>query len=424
MVSLLLLIVIGVPIAFALAAVGFAGIVLAQGLNIGFHSLAIYPYSMINSWLLISIPLFILMGELAFVAGVSKDLYEAAYYWVGWLPGGLAIATVAGCAGFAAACGSSAATAATLGRIAIPEMKRYNYSSGIATGSVAAGGLLGIIIPPSIPLIIYGFMTMESVGELFIAGIIPGVLTAVTFSLLILVRARLEPRLAPAGPSIPFRKKVHSLKNVWAVGLIFFTVMGGIYTGVFTPTEAAAAAALIALVMALAKARPRLKSVREAWVATCQTTGMVFCIIIGTAIFTVFLTIAGLPSWLASQIIAVPGPPLVALIAILAMYIILGMFLDPVSMMLITLPIVYPAVRSLGYNGIWLGILIVKVIEIGLLTPPVGLNMFIVKAIAPDVPLETIIRGIAWFVVAEMIVLILLVSFPILSLWLPQIMWN
>jgi len=418
-VALVALISSGVPIAFSLAGVGLLGILALKGLGIAVNAGGTLPYSAIAAYTLSAVPMFVLMGELADLAGVSAQLYRAGYNWLGRLPGGLAIATIFACAGFAATSGSSVATAATMGKISIPEMKRYGYDDKLSTGSVAAGGLLGILIPPSIPLVLYGIMTGESIGKLLLAGIVPGLLTALLFALSISLRVWANPHLAPKASGVSWSEKVNSLGAVWGVGVLFFAVIGGLYSGIVTPTEAAAVGAFAAFLMAVVKLRFRLAKLGEAFGQTARTSGMLFTILVGTALFTLFLTYAGVPAWLSKTITAIPASPLVLLIAVLFIYVPLGMFLDPMSMLLLTLPIVYPVVQALGFNGVLFGILIVKMIEIGLLTPPVGLNVFVVKGIAPEVPLDRIFAGVVWFLLVEVAIIALLIVFPEIALWLP-----
>lgn len=422
MMGFLVLLMFGVPIAIALLATGFAGLVTVGNLGQAFGSLALVPYSAVASGTLIVVPLFVLTGQIAFAAGISRDAYDMAYRWLGRFRGGLAMASIAACAAFAATSGSSVATAATVGRIAIPEMKRFGYADALATGAVAAGGVLGIMIPPSVTFVIYGIVTETSIGKLLLAGIIPGLMTATVFILGISLITRFRPEIAPVGEAFPWSERLRYLTRASGILVLFGAIMGGIYSGLFTPSEAAAVGGAVAVVLALLR-RAKTRLILHSFSESAKTAAMIFLLLVGALVFAKFMAISGTASEIARFLATVPLPKIVTLILILLLYVPLGMFLDGISMMLITLPVVFPAVLALGYDPIWLGVVMTKMIEIGALTPPVGFNCYIIKGVAPEVPLETIFRGAGTFVLLELVSLGLLVAFPEIALWLPRSMF-
>jgi tripartite ATP-independent transporter DctM subunit len=419
---LIVLIFIGMPIAWSLAITGFFGLLVLMPVETALYSLFSLPWMKADSYLLSVIPLFIFMGALAFEAGVGKDAYDFAYRWFGWLPGGLAIATALTGAAFAAVSGSSVATAATVGKVAIPEMEKHGYDASLATGSVAACGTLGVLIPPSIILVVYGIVTELSIGKLFIAGILPGFLSVIIYSGMIIVRAKVNPSLAPPGERASWGVRVRSLYGLWSIVLLLLIVLGGIYFGIFTPTEAAAVGVLAAAMILLIRARERGKAFWQAFRDTVSTVGMIFLVIAGVSIFVVFMAVSTIPAKTAEFLVNLPLPIPVVFGLIIVMYIPLGMFLDPLGIIFITMPIIYPAILAMGYDGIWFGIIITVLIENGLITPPVGINVYIVKSITPNVPIEDIFKGILWFCVMDWVTLIILIVFPQISLWLPSTM--
>lgn len=422
MMGFLLLLMFGVPIAIALLATGFAGLALVGNLGQAFGSLSLVPYSAVASGTLIVVPLFVLTGQIAFAAGISRDAYDMAYRWLGKFRGGLAMASIAACAAFAATSGSSVATAATVGRIAIPEMKRFGYADALATGAVAAGGVLGIMIPPSVTFVIYGIITETSIGKLLLAGIIPGLMTATVFIIGISVITRLRPGIAPVGEAFPWSERLRYLTRSFGILVLFVAIMGGIYSGLFTPSEAAAVGGAVAVVLALLR-RAKTRLLLQSFSESAKTAAMIFLLLVGALVFAKFMAISGTASDIARFLVGIPLPKIVTLILILLLYVPLGMFLDGISMMLITLPVVFPTVMALGYDPIWLGVVMTKMIEIGALTPPVGFNCYIIKGVAPEVPLETIFRGTGTFVLLELVSLGLLVAFPEIALWLPKSMF-
>jgi len=407
------------PIGFVMAFIGFAGFTYLSGFGASLTMLRTVPYTTFASYDLSVIPLFILMGTLCFYAGLSRDLYETVHSWIGHLPGGLAMATVGACAAFAAVSGSSVATAATMGTVALPEMKRYKYSDALATGAIASGGTIGILIPPSTGFIIYGIITEQGIGKLFLAGFIPGILEAVFYMITITILTRRNPLLGPRGPSTSFMEKILSFKNTWVVILLFVIVMGGLYMGVFTPTEAAGVGAFGAFVFALARRKLTWQAFRSSLADTGKTTAMIFIILMGAMILGYFLSISRLPFELATIIGEWGVNRYIILIAILLLFVCLGCVMDSLAILLLTVPIFFPLIIALGFDGIWFGVITVRACEIGLITPPVGVNVYVIKGIAKDVPMGTIFRGIVPFLIADFCHVALLIAVPQLSLFLP-----
>ena len=401
-------------IGFSLLIVGFCGIWYLKSYKAASLILVSSAYNTVSNFVLISVPLFILMGHLSLTAGLAQKAYSAGFKIVGGLPGGLGMASSLGCGLFAAATGSSAATAATLGKVAVPEMEKYGYNSGFACAAVAGGGSIGILIPPSIVLIIYGMITDLSIGKLLIAGIIPGILTILANMLVNLISATLDPKLAPRGDKTDIKTKIKSLNGLWGFIFLIFMVLGGIYAGIATPTEAAAIGALGAFVLALPNIMEEPKKLIDALVETSVTTSMIFIIIVGASIFTMFLSLANIPYSLTDSVINLELDRMYILILVLLLYIPLGMFLGPIEIMLITLPIVYPVLVDLGFDGIWIGILLVKMMEIGYVTPPLGFNVFVIHGMNPHVPLSEIFKQSTRFIAADIFIVILLIFFPFL----------
>jgi len=406
----------------ALALSGFFGMTLLSGVKSGLGLMGTIPYSTAANYSMCVIPFFLLMGELAYHAGVSKSLYTAAYRWLGHLRGGLAMATVTACGGFAAVSGSSLATAATMGTVALPEMKRYKYATTLAVGSVAAGGTIGILIPPSTILIIYGILTEQSISKLFFAGLLPGVLSILYYLIVIYILTLKDPNLGPAGPRSSLRERIISLKDTWLVLVLFLLIMGGLYLGVFTPTEAGAVGASAVLGISLLNKGLTKENLIQSLLETGETTAMVFAILIGTMIFGRFLAATQLPMELASFVVNLPVPPWVVLTTIISFYFVFGCIMGTLPLIVLTVPIFFPVIQALGYDPIWFGIVIVMVSEIGLITPPVGMNVFIIKGVAKDVPLSTIFKGIFPFLGADIARLTTIVIFPQIALFLPNLM--
>ena len=417
--GIFVLVVLGMRIAFATALVGFVGLWSMKNIVVAGKVVGFLPHGIVAHYSLSVIPLFIIMGYYAFYAGLTDDIFYTARQWVGHLPGGLAIASVFGCAGFAACTGASTASAAIMGRVAIPEMRRYGYHPRLAAGVVAASGTLASLIPPSVILVIYGIITEQSIGALLIGGFIPGVISAAIYAGMIYTRVKITPELGELQPNVSWKEKLKALKGTWGVLVLIVLIIGGIYSGIFTPTEAGGAGAFSAFLMALAMRRLSLARLKESLLETGRTTIMIFSIIVGVLIFVRFLALTGLPSSFAEFVIALPIPKLLIILLLMSLYVFLGMFLDAIGMMMLTLPIIFPAVMALGYDPIWFGIIIVKMCEICLITPPVGLNVYIVRSVAPDIPLEEIFRGIIPFVAMDVLTVALFIAFPQIITFLP-----
>jgi tripartite ATP-independent transporter DctM subunit len=412
----------GMRIAFATAFCGFIGLWILRGYTPAATLASMIPHGHLAVYPLLVLPLFILMGYFAYYAGITKDLYWTARQWLGHLPGGLAIATIFGSAGFAAACGASTASAAVMGRIALPELKRFGYDDKVSAGCVAAGGTMATMIPPSVLLVIYGFIAEESIGALLLAGFLPGLLEAFSYSLMLFLRFKVNPSLGPSMERVQWAGRVKSLKGVWGMVTLVVLVMGSIYAGIATPTEAAAVGAGGALLLAL----PRLSkgNFKSAMLETARTTSMIFAIVAGVLIFVHFLGFTGMPAQLAENIVQIDTKPIVILVAVLALYLVLGMFLDGIGMLLLTVPIILPAIKALGIDPIVFGILVVRMVEIGLITPPVGLNVYVLKGVAPHISMSNIFRGCGWFVFVDLINVAILITFPQIILFIPQTMIN
>lgn len=418
---LIILLFSGIPIGVGMGLIGFLGFAYLSGFQSALGVLKTVPYSTFSQYDLSVIPLFILMGAFAFNSGLSEDLYRTVYKWLGHLRGGLAMATVGACACFAAICGSSLATAATLGAVALPEMKKYNYDPALATGSIAAGGTIGILIPPSVILVIYGIITELSIGKLFLAGFIPGILEAVFYMITISILTKINPALGPRGPKTTINEKFIALGKTWEVFFLFIVVIGGIYFGIFTPSEAAGVGAFGAFIFGVLRKKLKWKNFKESFIDTSKTTGMIFIIILGAMFLGYFLSVAKLPSELARFVSELPVNRYVILIMILIVFLLLGCIMDSMAIVLLTVPIFYPLILKLGFDPIWFGILVTRMTEIGLITPPVGLNVYIIKGIS-DVPMGTIFRGVAPFLIADLCQVVLLIGIPELSLFLPSLM--
>jgi tripartite ATP-independent transporter DctM subunit len=423
-VALLLLLAARVPIGFALGGVSVLGILYLRGPDAALGILAAQPYSFIAHWSLSAVPMFMLMGNIAYHAGLTQSLYRAARLWLSALPGGLAVASTAACAMFAAASGSSVATASAMGRIAIPEMLRFRYDPGLATGSVAVAGTLGSLIPPSILMVLYAVFAEVSISKCLIAGVIPGIFSAIMFSMMIVVRCKLNPSLAPpVVEQITWQQRFTVLREVWPLPVLILGVIGGLYSGIFTSTEAAAGGAFLAFVIAAVQRRLSWNVIKLAVVESAKGTAALFFIALGGLLLARFMAFSGLPTVLANLIdsFAVNQTLLVIITSII--FIILGMFLDSIGLMLLTIPILLPMFQKVGADLIWFGVLVIKYLEIGLVTPPVGLNVYVIKSVVgKTVPLETIFKGIFWFVVTDIITLAILIAFPQISLFLPNLM--
>ncbi|WP_300460188.1 TRAP transporter large permease [Desulfobacula sp.] len=419
---LFLLLIIGMPIGFSLAFVGFWGISFITDISVALPTLLRSFYGTFTTYSFTVIPLFVIMGELASVSGLSQGIYTVADKWLRRLPGGLGIATIGACAGFAAICGSSVATAATLGRVALPEMEKYDYDVRLSTGSVAAGGTLGFLIPPSIGFVVYGILTEQSIGKLLMSGFLPGFLLAFAYVLIIVAWVMIRPQSAPSNPeAVPFLEKVLSLKSVWELIVVFLLVMGGIYLGFFTPTEAGAVGAFFLFVVTIMRKKLTWPSLLEAMTSTTRISVMIFMILAGAYVFTYFMALTMIPMNLSVYISGLAFSKYAILAIILIGYLILGCFLDATSMMVLTLPVIFPTILSLGFNPIWFGVISVLMMEAGLITPPLGLNIFVISGVA-EVPMGTVFKGAIFFLFAIFVVVVLVIIFPQIALFLPGIM--
>jgi tripartite ATP-independent transporter DctM subunit len=418
--ALLLMVFAGVRVYIVAAIVGVIGVVYIIGWDAGAGIGGTIPHSKSVNYALSVLPMFILIGFIAYHAGLTHALFRAARAWVGWVPGGLAVASVFATAGFAAVSGASTATAAVFSRVAIPHMLDAGYDRRLAAGAVAAGGTLASLIPPSAILVIYAIIVEESVGTLIIAGFVPGVISALIYAALIIGQCKFKPELGKAIPSPPMKEKIASLPGTLPIVVVVVIIFYSMYSGTATPTEAGALGAFVVLLMALYRGMS-WKNLRDAMEETARLTVMIFALIWGILIFVRFLGYAGLPQAFAEWIVTLPFPPVVIMIGILLGYAVLGMFMDAIGMLLLTLPVVYPAVIALGYDPIWFGIIVVKMCEVCLITPPVGLNCYVVAAVRPDIPLGDVFRGIAPFFIADVVTIGLFLAFPGIILWLPSL---
>jgi tripartite ATP-independent transporter DctM subunit len=424
---ILLLIGLRVPIGVSMASVAFVGFWYLRDLNVALSVLRDTPFVFAASWDLSAIPMFLLMGAVAGNSGIGTALFRAAVAWFGKLPGGLAVATNWASAGFGAASGSSVAAAAVMARLAVPEMLKHKYDKGLATGVCASGGTLDALIPPSISFVIYGIFAEVSIVKLLLAGILPGILTATVYMMMIIGRAWLNPSLAPPvefpDRAALWRERWASLAEIWPIVVLILGVIGGLYTGIVTPTEGGAAGALLAVVIGLLQRKLSWAGLVDSFKDAIGTTSQLFFVGIGAVIYTKFLALAGSAEMFTNLIGSWAIDPLLLVIAVSIIYVILGMFLDPLGMILLTIPVFVPMFASLKMDLVWFGVLVVKYIGIGLLTPPVGFNVYVVKnAVGDSIPLETIFKGCLWFLVCEIFIMTLLIAFPQISLWLPNSM--
>jgi tripartite ATP-independent transporter DctM subunit len=419
---LMVIVIFRFPLGFAMMLVGFVGLWLLNGFEAALHTVGFEIVEIGTNFGFVVLPLFVLMGVFVARARLSDDLYEASDAWLGHFRGGLAMATVAACGGFAAVSGSSAATAATMAKIAIPSMRRYGYSDSLAAGTVAAGGTIGILIPPSAAMIIYGILTESDIGKLFVAGIVPGLLTLVLYGLTIMIFVRIWPHTGPRGDASDWRTRFILLGRVWGVLVLFFLILGGIFFGIYTPSEAGAIGAAGALLFAIGRRKINLKQFYASLVEAGIITAQIFTVAFGALILNQFINLSGMPEAIINFIEALEVSNITVIFIILGIYVILGMFTDGFSMIFISVPIFVPIVQALGMDLIWWGIVTVMVVEISLITPPIGLNVFVLKTMLPDVPLATIFKGIGPFFVADLIRLAIVVLFPMVALWLPTVM--
>ena len=420
--GIFLMIGLRMPIGIALGLGSFVGVWAIRGLAPAIGMLRGLPFDFVANWSLSAIPMFLLMSAVASASGLSQSLFRAARLWLRFLPGGLAVASTFACAGMAAASGSSMATAAAMGSLAVPEMLRAGYDKGLATGVVASAGTLGSLIPPSILIVLYAILARVSISQVLVAGVMPGILTAAVYTAMIVIRVKLNPRLAPpVHEDVDPREKWNALVQVWPLPLLVLIIIGGIYSGIVTATQAGAFGAAATFLIAAVQRRLTWAVIREGFVETCVSTGTIFFTAIGAMLLTRFIAFAGLPSFLTMAAEPIAHQFILLVIAASVVFLILGMFLDPLGVMLISLPVMVPIFESVKADMVWFGIIVVKFLEIGLISPPVGFNVYVIAS-RVDVPLETIFRGVMWFILCELFVVALLVAFPSIALFLPSLM--
>lgn len=425
---LLALLMLGVNVGLSLLVVGGVGYVWVSGLAPMLNYMNTAPYFATATYSLSVIPLFVLMGSFATASGLSTGIFNAAAAWLGHRRGGVAMAAIGACAAFGAICGSSLATAATMAHVSLPEMKRLNYSGRLATGTLAAGGTLGILIPPSVVLVVYAILTEQSIGKLFLAAMVPGVLAAIGYMIAIAIVVRVDPKAGPAGPKATTAQKIKTILELMPVVIVFVVMMGGMYAGFFTPTEGAAVGAASTAVIAYVRGGMRTKGLIECLLGTAKITAMIFLILIGADLFNAFLAITQMPTQAANAIAESGYPPMVILALILLMFIALGCVMDSMSMILITIPVLFPIIMKLDfgmtpeYTAIWFGILTLICVETGLITPPFGLNVFVINSLAPEVPMSESFRGVLPYLMSDFIRVILLATFPVITIGVLQLL--
>jgi tripartite ATP-independent transporter DctM subunit len=442
-VVVLVLALLGIPLGFVLILIGVVGFAMLRSAMTGQSLIDISHGALTVDWTSLSagmtmagqqmfdvstnqgltvIPLFVLMGAFIHRADLSRELYDAANAFFGHRRGGLAMATIVACGGFAAVCGSSIATAATMSRVAMPSMRRYRYADSLSTGSIAAGGTLGILIPPSVPMVIYGILAEEDIGKLFIAGVLPGILLIGLFLAAVAAQMAIDPSKGPPGEVFSWRQRMRALSGVWGVVLLFTVIIGGIYLGIFTPTEAAGIGAASAFLLATLRGKLGINGTFEALIESSVTTGMIFIVTFGALVFSNFVNIAGFTDAMVAWIASLHASPLGVVLAICVIYIILGCVFDSLAMLILTVPVFTAILKPMGVDLIWFGIVVIIVIELGLITPPIGMNVFVVNAAIPDVDVWTVFRGIGPFIVAMLICLALVIAFPSIATLLPRLM--
>ena len=422
-VLLVLLLLMGMPIAFMMMLVGSLGIWKLSALTAALPIVAQTLYSSASHYPYTIIPLFIIMGSFAGATGITRELYVTFDKWFRRLPGGLGVATIAACAGFAALSGSSVAAAAAMGNVALPEMRRFGYAPRLATGVVAAGGTLSFLIPPSLGFVVYGMLTEQSIGKLLISGILPGIALSIAYSMVVIGWAKLNPALAPASTEkVSFKEKIVALKGIWETALVFFIVMGGIYLGFINPTEAGAVGAFALFIIAIIKRRLTGKMIVSCLLEATRITVMVLFLVAGATVFSYFLALSTIPTQVSVWIAGLEVSRYAVLAILLLIYFFLGCFLDSISMMVLTLPVVFPVIVSLHFHPIWFGVVAVLMMEAGLITPPVGLNVYTLAGIAKDVPMAEIFKGAAPFLLAIILIVVILTLFPEIALFLPSLM--
>lgn len=421
---LVFLIALRIPIGVSLIGVSFGGLWYLMGWNVAWGSLGIIPYQFAANWVLSSVPMFLLLGFICYHTQLTQGMFRAARMWLSGIPGGLAISAVFGTAGFAAVCGSSVACSAAMGRIAVPEMIKHKYDPELATGTVAVAGTVGALIPPSIIMILYGIIAQESITGLFLGGISAGLLTVLGYIIVILIRVKINPALAPdIKEKIPLSDKIKALHDTWPVILIMIGIFGGLFGGIFTPTEAGAVGAFLSLVVAAIKRSLTWERFKNAILETLLTTGALIIIAVGASLLTRFLALSGAGDFLSSAIIGLDTSIVMIFVAIVLVYLLLGMFLEPIGCMLLTLPIVLPIVDSTGMSLLWFGVVLTKTLEIGMITPPIGMNVFVIKSVVGNLAsLAAIFRGVFWFLMMDFVVLFILMVFPSIITFLPNLL--
>ncbi|WP_123194407.1 TRAP transporter large permease [Pannonibacter phragmitetus] len=412
----------GLPISFALAAVGTAGTVAIIGLNPALSLLGQTFFDNSRSYSLSILPLFLMMGNFVVQSGIAQDLYNAAYAWLRHRRGGLAVATVFACGGFSSVCGSSLATASTMAKIALPSMRKYGYPDGLSTASIAAGGTLGILIPPSVILVFYGIMTQQDIGKLFLAGIVPGIIGILGYALAVIISVRIGKLDLPVEPKLPLMDRIRALKGISGAMLLFVFVMGGIYLGVFTPTESAGMGAAGAFLLVIIQRRLNLRQTIMTLYETAKTTAVMFFILFGALTFTNYVNLSGMTQDIQTMLNSVGNHPMLIILMITAIYLLLGCVLEGLSMITLTIPVFYPIVAASGFDLIWFGIYVVIVTEVSYITPPVGLNAFVLRSVVRDVSLGTIFRGLGVFVAVDVGRIALILAFPAIVLFVPRMM--
>lgn len=418
--ALLILLTLGVPIGVAMGLVGLTGLAFMLGLEPALIKSGVVLFEAVTKYELGVLPMFLLMAHICFSAGASRDFFDAAARMIGHRRGGLALASIAGCAGFGAVSGSSLATAATIGLIGLPEMRKRGYSDALATGSIAAGGTLGALIPPSGALIVFGILAEQSIGKLFMAAVIPGITQAIFYMIAIVLLCRFKPNLAPPSPKASWRERRKALLRVTDIAALVLIVLGGIALGWFTPTEAASVGAVLSLLLCVLRKQFSWAALRESLADTLKTTGMIYVVVVGALIFSVFMSLTGLADQVSSLVNGLPGGVWVAIIVITLLLLVLGSVLDGLALMLLTTPILLPIIIDLGLSPIWFGIFLVRTMEIGFIHPPIGINLYVIQGIAKDVPLTRIFKGTLPFLAADFLHLSLLIAVPALALALPQ----
>nr|WP_325248678.1 TRAP transporter large permease [Amylibacter sp.] len=422
--TLMALIALRVPIGVSLIGVSFVGLWSLMGSRVAWGALGVIPYQFTANWVLSSIPMFLFLGFISYHTQLTKGMFNAARIWLSAIPGGLAIAAIFGSAGFAAVSGSSIACSAAMGRIAIPEMMKHKYHPELATGTVAVAGTIGALIPPSIILILYGVIAQVSIAKLFLGGISAGILTTIGYILVVLVRVKLNPDLAPErDEKVGLAERIIALKDTWPIFLIMIGIFGGLFGGVFTPTEAGAVGAFLACIVALISGELTLSRFLQAARETTMTTASLLIIAIGASLLTRFLALSGAGDYLSSGIMSMASSPVLLMLGIVLVYLLMGMFLEPIGAMLLTLPIILPVVDASGWSLLWFGIVLTKLLEIGMITPPIGMNVFVIKSVVGDlVKTSVIFRGVMWFIVMDLAIVALLYAFPIVVLKLPELL--